>query len=197
MIRVPSYVPLGLRALGLGPVSPAVYIKRAYLSSNELSQDQIDKARTWLESFQPDKIPRHIFEITYSRASGPGGQKVNKTSSKATISMTENEWLDPKACFWIPFAVRTKLSQQPLRYQTKSGGIVVQCDTFRTREVNTDECFKRLLQEIRENVHFAAEPTEEDKKRWEEIKADRKEKRLFNKKKQSDKKKSRSKSFDY
>lgn len=34
--------------------------------------------RKWLASFGPSTIPRHLCEVTYSRASGPGGQNVNK-----------------------------------------------------------------------------------------------------------------------
>lgn len=63
--------------------------------------------------------------------------------------------------------------------------------------MNTDECFRKLLQEIKDTTFFAGEVSEEDKKRWEEIREDAKEKRMFNKKKQSDKKKSRQKKFDW
>ncbi|HPF95153.1 MAG TPA: alternative ribosome rescue aminoacyl-tRNA hydrolase ArfB [bacterium] len=34
-----------------------------------------------VESWQPPVIPRHEFRVEYVRSSGPGGQKVNKTSS--------------------------------------------------------------------------------------------------------------------
>lgn len=166
-------------------------------STTQISEEDIDKSRLWLQTFEGHQIPRNIFKIGYSRSSGPGGQKVNKTSSKATISLEAHEWLNPQFCYWIPNAIRGQLSSKKIRYETKTGGILIQCDSSRNRDSNTDECFRRLLQEIKDNTFFPTEPSEEDKLRWEEIKADKKEKRLFNKKKQSDKKKSRSKNFDF
>lgn len=73
---------------------------------------------------------------------------------------------------------------------------MVQSDGFRSRDVNTDECFRKLLQDIKNNVHFAEEVSEEDRKKWEELAVDQKEKRMFHKKRQSDKKKLRLKNFD-
>ncbi|KAG2735155.1 hypothetical protein G9P44_001369 [Scheffersomyces stipitis] len=166
-------------------------------NSEEFSKDDIDKAKAWLQSFTVEQIPTHIFDISYSRSSGAGGQKVNKTSSKATVALEPSQWLDPQYCYWIPLPVRRQISAKKIRYETKKGGILIQSDTTRNRDVNTDECFRKLLQEIKDTTFFAGEVSEEDKKRWEEIREDAKEKRMFNKKKQSDKKKSRQKKFDW
>lgn len=166
-------------------------------TTKEFSPHEIEKAKTWLENLTIQKIPQSIFEISYSRASGAGGQKVNKTSSKATISLSPDQWLNPQFCYWIPSPIRDQLVSRKIRYETKSGGILIQSDSSRSKELNTEECFKKLLQEIKDNTYFAKEISEEDKKKWEEIKEDKKEKRLFHKKKQSDKKKSRSKKFDW
>lgn len=188
-----STVPITLRPIALHRIVQIPF--RSY-SSQQFSEEEIKESKEWLSSFNEFKIPRNLFEIGYSRSSGPGGQKVNKTSSKATISLEPHEWLNPQFCYWIPKPIREQISEKGIRYQTKSGGILIQSDSSRNRETNTDECFRKLLQEIRNNTFFSEEPSEEDQQRWEEIRADRKEKRLFNKKKQSDKKKSRSKKFD-
>ncbi|KAG2731579.1 hypothetical protein G9P44_005166 [Scheffersomyces stipitis] len=141
---------------------------------------------------------RHIYLIyPIADRPGAGGQKVNKTSSKATVALEPSQWLDPQYCYWIPLPVRRQISAKKIRYETKKGGILIQSDTTRNRDVNTDECFRKLLQEIKDTTFFAGEVSEEDKKRWEEIREDAKEKRMFNKKKQSDKKKSRQKKFDW
>lgn len=160
------------------------------------TEKDISEAKKWLESYQPSDIPATLFEISYSRASGAGGQKVNKTSSKATVSLSPDRWLNPQFCYWIPSAIRSQLVDNKLRYETKSGGLLIQSDATRNRDTNTAECFRKLLEEIKQRTFFPGEVSEEDKKKWEEIKEDKKEKRLFHKKRQSDKKKSRSKKFD-
>lgn len=157
---------------------------------------EIDNAREWISKFDHTKIPRTIFGISYSRSSGPGGQKVNKTSSKATVSLEPHQWLAPQFCYWIPKPILSQLATKKLRFATKTGGILIQSDLSRHRESNTDECFRKLLQEIKDIVHFEAEVSEADKKKWREIAEEVKEKRLYQKKKQSDKKKLRQKRFD-
>ncbi|CAN3357502.1 hypothetical protein DICA3_C11430 [Diutina catenulata] len=171
----------------------SVSIPRLNTEESEWTPEQLAQARQWLDRFQPSDIPREEFEVSFSRSSGPGGQKVNKTSSKATVTLEFHKWLDPHYCRWIPVAVAAQLREKPIRYQTKFGGVTIQSDLTRNRETNTDECFRKLLEEINEKVEFAGETSAETVEKWEDIKADKKEKRLFNKKKQSDKKKARSK----
>lgn len=109
----------------------------------------MDAARQWLMTFSHSDIPKTMFDVSYSRSSGPGGQKVNKTSSKATVALQPHAWLNPQFCYWIPKPVLDQISNAKLRYQTKEGGILVQSDYSRSREENTAECFKKLLQEIK------------------------------------------------
>ena len=42
------------------------------------NQDEIDAARKWLDEFTEESIPRKNCEISFSQASGPGGQNVNR-----------------------------------------------------------------------------------------------------------------------
>lgn len=161
------------------------------------SEKDIAEAKKWLQSYRAVDVPTNLFDISYSRASGAGGQKVNKTSSKATVALESDRWLNPQFCYWIPGAIRTQLATNKVRYETKSGGLLIQSDSSRNRDTNTDECFRKLVDEIKLRAFFASDVSEEDKKKWEDIKEDKKEKRLFHKKKQSDKKKSRSKNFDF
>lgn len=157
---------------------------------------EIENARAWILNFDHTKVPRAMFDISYSRSSGPGGQKVNKTSSKATVSLEPHQWLEPQFCYWIPKPILSQLSLKKLRFGTKAGGILIQSDLSRNRDNNTEECFRKLVQEIKDVVHFETEVSEADKKKWEEIAVELKEKRLHHKKKQSDKKKLRQKNFD-
>ena len=67
--------------------------------------------------------------------------------------------------------------------------MLIQSDTSRNREHNTELCFQRLVEEIKSKVYFASEVSQEDKEKWQELEEDYKERKKFNKKKQSDKKK--------
>lgn len=42
------------------------------------SDDEQEEARKWVSSFQRASISEKDYDVTYSRASGPGGQNVNK-----------------------------------------------------------------------------------------------------------------------
>lgn len=168
-----------------------------WLLQHSNSKEEIETAKKWIETFQLDSIPRAPFVISYSRSSGPGGQKVNKTSSKATISLEPFQWLNPKICSWIPSAVISQLQHKGLRYQTKGGGLLIQSDTHRCRDANTDECFQKLLREIKTSVFFEGETSAEDKEKWEKLAKARKERQKEDKKRQSEKRKSRNMKFDY
>lgn len=158
---------------------------------------EASQPKEWLLSFTHYSIPRNHFTISYSRSSGPGGQKVNKTSSKATISLQPFEWLSPRFCSWIPAEVREQLRQKPLRYQTNTGGIVVQSDKFRCRESNTDECFRKLLAEIKALVVIKGEASAEAHEKWEKLAKARKERQMEAKKRQSEKRRWRAQKFQY
>lgn len=177
-------------------LKPSNFLNYRLYSSSQFTAEEISASQLWLEQYRPGQIPREHFLISYSRSSGAGGQKVNKTSSKATIALEPHMWLNPYYCHWIPKPIVAQIKEKKIRYETKSGGILIQSDNTRNRDTNCDECFRKLLEEIKDNTFFAKEASEEDVKRWEEIREEQKEKRLFNKKKASDKKKSRSKKFD-
>ncbi|EMG47808.1 hypothetical protein G210_1742 [Candida maltosa Xu316] len=161
-------------------------------STPQFSEQEIENSKKWLETFTYSQIPTHVFHIAFSRASGPGGQKVNKTSSKATVSLEPGLWMSSQVCYWIPKPVQAQLKSKGVRYVTKHGGLLIQSDTSRNRDENVELCFKRLLEEIKSKVYFASETSEEDKEKWAQLEEDFKERKKFHKKKQSDKKKNRS-----
>lgn len=78
-----------LRSLGLVPTLKSYPYPYASLICSRRSavkaentdgpteEEQI-AARNWLASFSPSTIPKSLYEITYSRSSGPGGQNVDK-----------------------------------------------------------------------------------------------------------------------
>ncbi|PVH17023.1 uncharacterized protein CXQ87_004582 [Candidozyma duobushaemuli] len=164
-----------------------------FYSQKSFSKEEIEEAKRWLDNPQ---INRAVFEITYSRSSGPGGQKVNKTSSKATVALEPWKWLNPQFCFWIPKPILAQIEEKRIRYHTKSGGLLIQSDRSRNREDNTADCFKKLGDEIRRVVEFEGKVSEEDKAKWEELAKVSKERRMEQKKRQKEKKQGRSKKFD-
>jgi len=51
---------------------------RAHLASKWNSDEEIERAREWVESFRVCDIPKKSCTIACSASSGPGGQNVNK-----------------------------------------------------------------------------------------------------------------------
>jgi peptidyl-tRNA hydrolase ICT1 len=101
-------------------------------------------ARSWLQGLTLSAVPRAKFAVTFSRASGPGGQKVNKTSSKSTITLPSLQKAD-----WIPQDVRHQLKERRFRYLTKSGSVVISSDVSRSQQENLDLCFDKFCNEVK------------------------------------------------
>lgn len=83
-------------------------------------------------------IPDEEFSISFARSSGPGGQNVNKTNSKAVLHWdvvnSPSLPLDVKARFLKSFA--SKL--------TVDGSIVIASDESRAQEANVKGCLEKL-----------------------------------------------------
>jgi ribosome-associated protein len=83
-------------------------------------------------------IPDEEFDISFARSSGPGGQNVNKTNSKAVLhwDVTNSPSLpwDVKARFLKSFASRL----------TTDGLIVIASDESRAQEANVKGCLEKL-----------------------------------------------------
>ncbi len=83
-------------------------------------------------------IPDDEFDISFARSSGPGGQNVNKTNSKAVLhwDVTNSPSLpwDVKARFLKAFASRL----------TTEGSIVIASDESRAQEANVKGCLEKL-----------------------------------------------------
>jgi ribosome-associated protein len=93
-----------------------------------------------------DKIALDETEIvvTFIRASGPGGQNVNKVSSAAQLRF------DVRHSPSLPDAVRLRLGRIAGARMTKDGEIVITAGNFRTQEANRRDAIGRLVQLIRQ-----------------------------------------------
>ena len=88
-------------------------------------------------------IDEKDLDIAFVRASGPGGQNVNKLSTAAQLRFDVNR---------ISLApdVMTRLTTLAGQRMTKDGIIVIHAQRFRTQERNRADAIDRLLELLRE-----------------------------------------------
>jgi ribosome-associated protein len=110
-------------------------------------------------------------EESFMRASGPGGQNVNKVSSAVELRFSV-----AKAA--LPDFARERLRQIAGRQLTLSGELVITAQTHRSQERNRDEALKKLVALLRKALirpkkRIATKPTKASKQRRLEGKARR------------------------
>lgn len=125
-------------------------------------------------SIQESEIEEHFI-----RASGPGGQKVNKTES--AVQLRFNARTSPS----LSNAVFLRLKRLAGRRMTRDGVVVISANRFRTQEQNRQDALARLTELIREAAappkhRIATRPSKGQKRR-----------RLDNKRRKGDLKKMR------
>ncbi|KAK3677241.1 hypothetical protein LTR78_002779 [Recurvomyces mirabilis] len=133
----------------------------------DVDEEELVVARKWLANLNPDTIPRNICEISFSRSSGPGGQNVNKVSSKATLRLPTATLLP-----LIPSLLHTSILQS--RYHAaKTSAFIIQADDSRKQGDNVTACFRRLHEVILEAGREAVpgETTVEQSQRVEVLKS--------------------------
>ncbi len=85
--------------------------------------------------------------LTFVRASGPGGQNVNKVASAAQLRF------DAANSPSLNEAVKARLRRLAGRRMTEAGVIVIQADRFRTQERNRADAIERLTALIAQASH--------------------------------------------
>ncbi|KAL1899196.1 hypothetical protein Sste5346_003118 [Sporothrix stenoceras] len=102
--------------------------------------EDLQATRQWRQKLAQDALPKG--NTTFSRSSGPGGQHVNKTETKATTVWAVHELMGA-----LPTLLRDRIRTS--RYYTKAtDSLTIQAQAERSRTANAEANREKLFEEL-------------------------------------------------
>src|SRR4051812_20940326 len=90
-------------------------------------------------------IDEKDIDLVFVRASGPGGQNVNKLATAAQLRLDTNR-------ITLPDDARARLTRLAGQRMTKDGVIVIHAQRYRTQERNRADALDRLTELLRDSL---------------------------------------------
>jgi len=94
------------------------------------------------------QIDERELQIEFTRASGPGGQNVNKVATAVQLRFDV-------AAASLPEGVKARLTRLAGKRMTGEGVLLIEAKRFRTQEQNREDAIQRFVELVRKSV---AEP---------------------------------------
>src|SRR6266536_485863 len=92
------------------------------------------------------KINESELQIDFTRASGPGGQNVNKVATAVQLRF------DVRASSALPEEVKARLIHLAGKRITSEGILLIEAKRFRTQEQNREDALQRLVELVRRSL---------------------------------------------
>ncbi|PWN18150.1 hypothetical protein BCV69DRAFT_253399 [Microstroma glucosiphilum] len=105
-------------------------------------------------------LPKEIFDVSFSRSQGPGGQNVNKVNTKANVRLLLAAASSPSIFdsgksplpVPIPREVVSRLVEKSTYYTQASHSLLVSSESLRTQEGNLSDAIEKLLDHLHQHA---------------------------------------------